>query len=409
MSTDPCRRNRMGRRGPALAAALAALLGAASAGAQTAPDYSAYTAARFIPFVNPGQGPQAFTAPVQLSFLVQTTGTQSPASAPFTVTMDTGSTGVIISAADLPGYTAAEGQQNPQGWEFLSSSKLLWVGRWVPRNLVFVDSGGAPLATATVPVLAVETQYTCPGYSEAANLPTCEAPTDTVQMPKGIRYMGVGFGREHDGQPQGTPDKNPLLNVTAIGGQPVAKGTMRSGYIVTPGGVHVGLTPANTGGFSYAKLTGRSLGPDGKPASNDPRDWPQATMAVSVDGAPAQAGSILVDTGIPQMYLTVSDPQTLKTTQQPNPSEKGKLVPALAAGSAVTVSVPATGTPAVTYSFTVGNPADTLQPSLVIVTGPGSPAFVNTGRHFLRGFEMLFDADGGWVGFRPVGAATPPG
>ncbi|MFM2043031.1 MAG: hypothetical protein RLY86_1607 [Pseudomonadota bacterium] len=406
-------RSRLGMVAAAAAATLtgiiALLTGATGVLAQTAPDYSGFTVARFLPFVDPGQGTQAFTNPVALTFQVQTTGMQSPVTGTFTVTMDTGSTGVIISAADLPGYTVEEGAQYPQGWEFLSSSKLLWVGRWVPRNLVFLDAQGAPLATATVPVLAVEQQYTCPGYSETANLPICAAPTATVQMPTGIRYMGVGFGREHDGQPQGTPDKNPLLNITAIDGQPVAPGTIRSGYIVTPAGVHVGLTPAITNGFTYAKLTRRSLGPDGKPASNDPRDWPQATMAVSVNGAPIQAGSILIDTGIPQMYLTVSDPQSLNTVLQPNPSEKGKEVPALPTGAEVKVTIPATGTPAATYSFTVGNAADTLQPSLVIVTSAGTPAFVNTGRHFLRGFEMLYDADGGWVGFRPVGSAATPG
>ena len=208
--------------------------------------------------------------------------------------------------------------------------------------------------------------------------------------------MGVGFGREHDGQPQDTPDKNPLLDITAIDCRPVAPGTMRSGYIVTPAGVHVGLTPAITNGFTDTKLTGRSLGTDGKPASNDPRDW-------------AQAGSILIDTGIPQMYLTVSDPQSLNTVMQSNPSEKGEEVPALPARATVTVTIPATGTPAATYSVTVGNAADTLQPNVVIVTSGGTPAFVNTGRHFLRGFEMLYHADGGWVGFRPVGSAASPG
>jgi hypothetical protein len=47
------------------------------------------------------------------------------------------------------------------------------VGHWIPRELVFLDASGDQPTTATVPVLAVETQYTYPGWSEQANQPTC--------------------------------------------------------------------------------------------------------------------------------------------------------------------------------------------------------------------------------------------
>jgi hypothetical protein len=35
------------------------------------------------------------------------------------------------------------------------------------------------------------------------------------------------------------------------------------------------------------------------------------------------------------------------------------------------------------------------------------PPFVNTSVHFLNGFDYLYDADGGFVGFRWNGHATP--
>ncbi len=35
------------------------------------------------------------------------------------------------------------------------------------------------------------------------------------------------------------------------------------------------------------------------------------------------------------------------------------------------------------------------------------PPFVNTSVHFLNGFDYLYDADGGFVGFRWTGDATP--
>jgi hypothetical protein len=378
-------------------AAAVSVGGIATALAEPGPDLHAYTAARFVPFANPSKGPNAFTDPPKLSFLVQ--APDGGASRQFTMIMDTGTNGVVISASDLPGYTAVG---NPQGWEFLSSSKLLWVGHWIPRELVFLDASGNQLATATVPVLAVETQYTCPGWSELANQPACADSQKTVTMPAGIAYMGVGFGREHDGQPQGTPDKNPLLNLTAIDGEGIRLGTYRAGYIITPNGVHVGLSAANSRGFAWLKLHGRSLDKRGNPVSDDPRDWPQASMAVSVNGGASQSGSVLIDTGIAQMYLTVSHPSQLPTQSVRNPSLKGAAATGLASGAEVTVSFPGVNRPVAQYSFTVGDTANEAAPSVVLVTHGDMPAFVNTGRHLLRAYEVAFDADGGWFGFRKV-------
>jgi len=365
----------------------------------TGPVFRPDSAARFIGFdAAQASGPAPMTNAPQLRFEVRSPPDfRVPAPArPFTVTMDTGSTGVVISAVDLPGYSRnEEARKANEGWEYLSSSKRLWIGHWVMRDLVF--NPGADEVIARVPVLAVEKEMICPNWDEKVNLPDCEKPTETKESPPGIAYMGVGFGREHDGQPQGTPDKNPLLNIASIDGKPVAPGSMRSGYIVTAKGVHVGLTRANTTGFSYVKLQGRSLNAAGQPASSDPRDWPQATMAVSVNGAPAQTGAVLVDTGIAQMYLTVSNPSALPTTAIPNPSRKGATATGLANSTEVKVSFPDDAAPVAEYRFQVGSPQ---APTAVIVTRPSDQAFVNTGRHMLRQFDVLFDADGGWFGLR---------
>jgi hypothetical protein len=373
---------------------------ATSASAQSGPDLHSFTTARFIPYANAGSAAPPFTHAPKLSFLVQVPG--GGASRQFTITMDTGSTGVVISAADLPGYSNAADRYS-LGWEYLSSSKRLWVGRWVPRELVFLDASGAQLATANVPVLAVETQYICPDWSKRSNQPTCPKPQETISMPTGIAYMGVGFGREHDGQPQGTPDKNPFLNLTAIEGHPIEPGALRSGYVVTPRGVHLGLSRANGHDFAWTKLEGRSLGVLGKPASDDPRDWPQAQMAVSVNGQPAETGPVLIDTGIDQMYLTVSNPSSLPTAPVPNPSRKGLEAVGLASGAGVAVSFPDATAPVAHYAFTMGDEANEAAPSVVLITNPGTPAFVNTGRRLLRKYDVAFDADGGWFGFRGSG------
>lgn len=394
---------------------LTALLAFGAAGAQTPPDAAVSstiptaaagpvlrpgTNARFIPFVSPrGDWSPPMTNAPQLAFEVRMPpeGTVRAPARGFTVTMDTGSTGVVISAVDLPGYSRNEEAHDANvGWEFLSSSKRLWIGHWVVRDLAFRSGGDEVIAR--VPVLAVEKEMICPRWSEKANLPDCEQPSRTTESPAGIAYMGVGFGREHDGQPQGTPDKNPLLNLFMIDGQPVRPGEVHGGYIVTRHGVHAGLTPDNAAGFRSVKLQPGSLLANGRPASTDPRDWQQATMAVSVNGGTPEAGPVLVDTGIAQMYLTVSDPSTLPTTQVPNPSRRGWTVTGLQPDTPVQVMFPGAQAPAAQYDFRVG---DAAAPQAVLVNSPGTPAFVNTGRHMLRQFDVLYDAEGGWFGLRP--------
>ncbi|AVT14374.1 hypothetical protein [Paracidovorax avenae] len=388
----------------------------ANAAAATGPVLRPDATGRFIPFVTPlGEA----SRPPKLQFEVRTPpGSPQSAARGFAVTMDTGSTGVVISAADLPGYS--DDEAGPAGWEFLSSSKRLWVGRWVVRDLVFRAAEGD--VVARVPVLAVQKEMICPCWDEKANQPVCEQPTKTTVRPKGIVYMGVGFGREHDGQPQGTPDKNPLLNLVAIDGRPVREGEVHAGYIVTKSGVHAGLTPANAAGFGATRLQPGSLLANGQPASSDPRDWQQASMAVSVAGRAPEAGSVLVDTGIAQMYLTVADPASLPTQQIPNPSRPGHTSNGLKEGTPVQVLFPDAQAPVARYVFNAGGAG---APRAVLVNRPpsgsasstcaagstvaqgasapfGRPAFVNTGMNLLQQYDVLFDAEGGWFGLRPL-------
>jgi hypothetical protein len=85
-------------------------------------------------------------------------------------------------------------------------------------------------------------------------------------MPAGIQVMGVGFGREADGQPQGTPDKNPFLNLVSIDGKPASENrSLRNGYIINKDGIKIGLTERNTAGMKFAKLVQRH-------GAQDPRD-----------------------------------------------------------------------------------------------------------------------------------------
>ena len=54
--------------------------------------------------------------------------------------IDTGSCGLFVSANGLPGWNASEASKYPVGWEFLSSSKRLYSGHWIPRDLYLTNA-----------------------------------------------------------------------------------------------------------------------------------------------------------------------------------------------------------------------------------------------------------------------------
>ncbi|EGY01140.1 hypothetical protein AZA_88957 [Nitrospirillum viridazoti Y2] len=361
-----------------LAGALIAMgLAPVAQAAGSTPDYSAYTTTVLIPFIpsitqmvtNPDGTKQLDKFVNAPSFHVRI-GTKADAKV-HTMDMDTGSTGVMLPIGEIVGYTRDQVVKMEKGWEFLSSDNLLSVGYWVPQDLVFVDKDKNPVAMAHLRVLAVEKQTKCSSYDEQKALPDCEGEP----RPPYPHYMGVGFGRRYDGQPQGFPDRNALLSIVSIKGKPVQPGTMRAGYIITADGMRLGLTQDNTAGFTFSQLNPYQ-------GSTLPRDWAQVTACVSVKGQECVAGNALIDTGIAQMYLNL--PQAKAET--------------LGKGDAVNIRIPATGMPIATYAFTV-NPQDPLQPSAVYVHQ--RPAFANTGRHFLRSYQVAFDADGGYFGVWP--------
>jgi hypothetical protein len=302
--------------------------------------------------------------------------------------VDTGSTGFLINAGALDAGALKVG--GTPGYEFLSSSKKLYVGTWVPATITFFDATGKiPQATPSVPVLAVKYSGICPSYDEKKDGSDCPgSPLERAdQIP--FFYMGVGFAREGDGMPQGTPDKNPFLNLTTIGGQRVAPARYNPGYILDANGVIVGLTAKNTQGFSLIGL-----------GQADPKfrgDWPPPRMCLQVGASPCYQGILLVDTGIPQSYITVPNPiapSELVEAIDPSTHEPLKV---LKEGVTVTLGLPLAAEVAATYSYTVAPGPSPL----VIPQCPkdGTP-FVNTGRSFLRTYRFLYDFENGYIGLK---------
>jgi hypothetical protein len=313
--------------------------------------------------------------------------------------VDTGSTGLLVGAPILPSVDSKIGVS---AHHFFTSSKILYVGRLVELPISFDGEAGS-YATAKVPILVVDKSWRCPWYSPEKDSFECPpGPNGEMAVERdtsNITYMGVGFGRNHpsDGMPIATPRVNPFLNIVAINGLSVSSKSMRAGYIVTTKGIELGLTPNNTQGFIFDKLQ------PGWGHAEDPRDWSMAEMCFSVNGTGRNCGAVLVDTGIAQMYIRADEGVSIPTVTIRNPNKHGyaKMVRRVKRGTKITVDFPTIGDQGVSYSFIIGE-GSPIEPNFVVPGRSGYPPFVNTGRNFLHGHSVAFDAVGGRFGYRPV-------
>ena len=212
-------------------------------------------------------------------------------------TLDTGSTGIAISADKFTPDPSRGDQrlQNPGSITYTSGrtgSKTESGELWT-TNVSMLDLSGNAVATSRVTILRVTAETVC----ESANNCT------TTQNPSGIAFMGVGYDR---GGIKGAPADglNPLLNVVSLASGASASG-LRPGYMIVnsgsgmPGGqpsIVLGLSGTLTQGFAFAKLTANGSG-----VVQDL--WASAPATISVPGATA-AGSMLPDSGVDRAFLT---------------------------------------------------------------------------------------------------------
>lgn len=309
--------------------------------------------------------------------------------------IDTGTCGLIVSAAEFPNWTPELAEKHPVGYEYLSSSKKLYVGNWIQRDIQFLQAD----VTTSIPILVVTKRYICQGY-KTTDGPNCASPTETIDMPTQISLMGVGFGRQFDGQPQGNPDKNAFLNVINIRGTPITNiSPFRTGYKITKEGVTLGLTANNTAGFNFTELD--------KGVTQDPRDWAPIPACICVNALPCVSvnATALIDTGIEQMYLTIPPSIHIETHTEASRST-GANVTVLDDGQLVQIQFGSLGRSSSGYSFKVGDKDSvergTAPPQVIATRSSTKNPFVNTGRHFFRGFDVIFDAAGGRYGFKTI-------
>ncbi|CAO4166008.1 Peptidase A2 domain-containing protein [Methylorubrum populi] len=282
------------------------------------------------------------------------------------VLVDTGSTGIVVSASRIPEVDALPSRP---GRVTYSSSGRIMIGRWVTVPVTISGRDGASVSAGPIPVLAID-RIAC---TEKAR--TC-TPEDA---PHGVAMMGIGFGREDDHQSQSTPDTNPLLNA-----RPPGSGPIRRGYVLTKHGVHIGLTEANTrGAYRFVKLD---------PHPRVPGDWLGVPVCITVNGqAPGACGRALIDTGVSGMFLTLPPAQAADALQA-DATERETLRP----GTRLSFDFGG----AADYTIVAGDHASPVAPTRIVLNTTRPQPFVNTGLRALNGFDVLYDADGGYYGFR---------
>jgi hypothetical protein len=305
-----------------------------------------------------------------------------PGSAPRHFGLDTGSTGIVVGAEH---YTPGPGDVpgGPGRLVYNSSGRIL-NGTYYTTDVVIQRDGSMPVATARVQVLRV-TNITCLEHARDCR---------PEQNPRDVAFMGVGFDRHSAQGTEASIPRNPFTSLVSLAsGAPLS--SVRPGYVVTRTSVHLGMTADLTRDFAFVKLSPSPASRPGAP------EWNTPPMAVSVDGV-AGDGTILVDTGINYMFL--SPPAGTRL-------EPGKRPPI---GTKIAVYLPDKRSPQPAfYSFTAGERANPLQPEKVEVVRDRD-VFVNTGRMFLEGFDYLYDAAGGYVGYgwnrrlsSSIGGVTP--
>lgn len=195
---------------------------------------------------------------------------------PVGFTMDTGSVGIVMPAADLPGDAPVV----ETGQIEYTSSGVVWTGFWTEQRVIFTDARGATLATATAQVFAAQ-KPSCTG--NGPNARRCDPKALDATPP---HMMGIGFGRPDR---YAFPSRNPAIHVA---------GAAEQGYLIDRTGITLGVP--------LRALDSRCVQQSLSPSPRFAGDWLTPTGTLSINGVESQA-SILLDTGITDMLIGAAD------------------------------------------------------------------------------------------------------
>jgi hypothetical protein len=297
--------------------------------------------------------------------------------------LDTGSLGVIVPLNSLGPDAIGPGST---GIKFYNSSGNTYEGHYYLAPVVISatrDGSSALVRTFPIKVLAIDKAYCAPGY------PKCDEDPPTPDL----LYIGVGFDRNSTtpGDSFDSPADNAFLQIAAEG-----DGTdVNPGYVLTTAGGRIGITEADAQGFHVAQLTANT---------SVPGDWKAAPGCFGFPNAATKphqfCGSLLMDVGISEMFIDLKP--DLRPPSVVEPDVNGTEVPS---GTAMSVLAGIPSQPAMQYRFTYNpstNPPGMAPTTVTWINPKSSEVFVNTGRNVLKGFNYLFDARHGRVGFKPL-------
>ncbi len=296
----------------------------------------------------------------------------SPKLARFTI--DTGSLGVVVPAAELGPDAIGPGAA---GLVFYSSSKFTFYGNMYLAPVSIMTESGV-VQTNPIQVLAIT--------SSRCDKPGCTPP------PPNLHYLGVGFDRNDPvvGDLFHSPAENAFLNVTdASGGTDIAQGYVLTGN--TTAGAALGIAAATLANFDTVDLMTSAM---------QWGDWltPHGCFGFpALPGAPQFCGTVLLDVGISAMFLDLAP--SLRPAEAVDNRVTPPSVPVNTKVNILAGDDP--NAPAMAYSFYY-NPASPSGPAPTEIEWAAGSAFVNTGRNPLQWFDYLYDSQCGKTGYRRV-------
>lgn len=349
-------------------------------------------------------------------------------------TVDTGSTGVVITADYLLkeyGIQASTLPETDTATITYTSSGLTYSGFHTTLNLGLYNAtgaaGGVLAATAQLPVL-VATQLTDSNTGKTINF-DCTSSADCTPNADSLEQFGVGFGRG-----TGSGDTNPLLNLTSVSTGNLQ--TIAPGYVVSSSGIQLGLTSAQLQDTAFASLlpstntTSTSL-TNAYATAATKTDWQTPATTITIKNAKNAAddgtfyGSLLVDAGIANAELSTGGTYWNPFYNAANPSQSSSVAVYLpgetsAPGQPLSYVLVYQGTCTSTttgacpktapYENPFGlspvypvNSSDAPTDGIAFVSPSASTPvfpFLNTGAEFLNYFNVIYDPVSGFFGYQ---------
>jgi outer membrane autotransporter protein len=326
------------------------------------------------------------TSNIQLNYRVRDQFSNQPVHVNVTVagitkplTLDTGSTGIAISAFYLGNALNGLTPQGTGAYNYDSSNNNpSGVFYDVPVSLLGLANGAAASGSTTVRILAVtsdnNTAYFGVGNNRnniyCCNFDSNISFAENVARGNIKQISAAGF--------------NPLINVS-LNGAPLPN----QGYVVMNNQIVVGLTAANNN-YSFVKLSQFA-----NPGTNL---WDAIPITLASGSSGPLSATVLYDTGIGYAFLrpiaNVNDTVSVLMPGVP---------PSL--GALYSFIVPRLGQPPQMGFDCISSTS--LTPCTVAAAASTSP-FLNTGREFFSGFNYLFDPVNGFVGYFPSNSGLSP-